>query len=350
MRRWLAALGLLAAPTAAAAYTSAWIAPFDAFSSRDWRCFDEINPFAFAFDARNEPFVAYPELLAESVKAKPPRAPLIPVLVNDVWSSTGKDVQTLKSAALLQYWLSDPARLERHAQALAALARPYDGIELDYEHVSGYLWPRYVELVSRVAALLHSEGKQVIVDLEPGPLYSRGGAAAKYWPMLGAVADRVKVMCYYERGELSDRPGPGSSAAWVEQTAKRILAVLPREKTALAFSLAATDWQVPLPLIPLRRHVHRIHYKAALALRQETKAEPVWDEAFQAPYFRYEKDGLRHEVWYEDERTLGRKLEIARKLGLGASFWYIGATRPDLGAIGICRLGKGRTPLADNYP
>lgn len=341
MRPWLVAAGLLAGRSAAASATtpvSAWVAPFDAYSSEGWGCFDEINPFAFAFGRDRAIFTAYPELLARAAKDKPAGAALIPVLVNDVWDERGATVTTLKSAALLDYWLADPARLESHARALIAAAQPYDGIELDYERISEANYPRYAELVKRVAQALRPQGKKVIVDLEPYPLYSRGGRlAATYWPKLAAAADRVKLMCYYERGELSDRPGPGASADWVAQTARRALAAVPADKLSLAFSLAATDWQVPLPLLPLRRHAKRIHFRQAEALREKLGAQPVWDDAFGAPYFRYEEHGRKHEVWYEDARTLVRKLEIARKLGVGASFWYIGATRPDLKAMGLCR-------------
>ena len=329
MRRWLVAAGLLAASTPAAAYVSAWVAPFDAFSSRDWGCFDEVNPFAFAFDERREVFAAYPDLLARSVAAKPEGVALIPVVVNDVWDADRKTVRALKSSSVLRYWLGDRERLRRHAEALVAAARPYDGIELDYEHVPAALWPRYAELVGRVAAALRPAGKKVVVDLEPYALDARAGEVA-------AAADRVKVMCYYERGELSDRPGPGASADWVEALARRALAVLPREKIALAFSLAATDWQVPLPLLPLRRHVRRLHFRRARELLAAAGTRPVWDDVFGAPYFRYKEEDRAHEVWYEDERTLGRKLEIARKLGLGASFWYLGDARPDLKAMGLC--------------
>jgi spore germination protein YaaH len=337
MRALLLAAAVMSAPMLASAYTSAWVSPFDAFSSVDWDCFDEIGVFAMAFDAKQEIFTAYPKLLEQSAAAKPARVPLVPVMVNDVWNSTQDDVQTLKSLPVLAHWLGDAKRLDRHVDDLAKAAAPYDGIELDYEHVPDHLWGAYVELIEKLADKLHAQGKILGVDVESGPLYSKGGAVARrHWRRLGAAADKVKIMCYYERGEFSSGVGPGSSTEFVSETGRRALAILPADKISLALSLAATDWQVPLPVLQARRHAARLHFRKARELMIQTGAQPLWDDALGAPYFKYEQDGQKHEVWYEDEKTLGAKIAAARKLGVGVSLWYLGAERPDLRAMGLC--------------
>lgn len=334
----LATLIMMTTTNLSAGYTSAWVTPFDDFSSEGWDCFEEIDVFAMAFDAGNRVFTAYPRLLEQSAAAKPKGALLMPVIVNDVWDPRKKDAETLKSIPALVYWLDDAKRLDQHVDDLAAAAAPYDGIELDYERVPEALWENYALLIEKLADKLHAQGKRLGVDVEAGPLYSRGGRIARrYWPRLAAAADKIKIMCYYERGEFSRRPGPGSSTAFVEDTGRRALAYLPADKTSLAFSLAATDWELPLTLLRSHRHVARLHFRKARQLQEAAKAKPLWDEAFGAPYFRYEKDGAQHEVWYEDKKSLGRKIEAARRLNLGVSLWYLGAARPDLKALGLCR-------------
>lgn len=151
-------------------------------------------------------------------------------------------------------------------------------------------------------------------------------------------------MIYYERGDFSDRAGPGVSQRWAEATAKKALTVLPAAKTSLAFSAAAVDWELPVPALRVRRKVARLHYRRALELLARTGARAEWDDVQGAPVFRYQKDGKRHEVWYEDERSLGRKFDAAAKLGAGAALWYLGDRRPDLAKAGLCphdgRAGK----------
>jgi spore germination protein len=327
---------LLALPAAAQAYSSAWLTPFDETEPADWACFDELNPFALAFDASGRPRVAYPALLERAAAERSTGTLLLPTIVNDQFAEDGRSVRELKSQALLEQWLGDGERLDRHVEELAALAEPYDGIELDYERIPDRLWGPFVELVEKLADKLHAKGKKLAVAVESGPLYSRGGAVArKHWPRL-AAADRVKIMCYYERGEFSSEPGPGSSSAFVAETGRRALALLPAPKVSLALSLAATDWQLPLSALRSRRHVARLHYRKALQLRQDTGDKERWDDRLQAPYFRYKKDGKEHAVYYEDERSLAAKTEAARRQKLGVSVWYLGRTKPDLRASGVC--------------
>jgi spore germination protein YaaH len=325
------AILLAAAPPSAAAYTSAWVTPFDGFEPRELACFDVVNVFALDFDGRNEIFVAHPELLDAAARGKRPGALLIATIVNDV------EHGALKSQDVLRYWLADEKRIGQHADDIVKAVERFDGVELDYERMPDDLWPAFVKLVGKVGERLHAQGKRVEVAVEAAPLYRGGGAVARaQWPALGAAADRVKVMCYYERGDFSDRPGPGTSQAWVEGTAKKALALLPPEKVSLAFSLAATDWEVPLPALRTKRQVKRLHFKQAEKLKSEIGGEPQWDDAFGSPLWRYRKDGRDHEVWYEDEKTLGRKVDAARRLGAGVSLWYLGLRHPDLAASGLC--------------
>ena len=343
---WLAAALFLSAAARApkaGAYESAWIAPFDAFSAEDWGCFDELNVFALAFDAAGRPFVAYPVLLESAAAAKPKGAALYPVLVNDMFGPGGRpEGGTAKSRQVLERWLADPRARDRHVEDLAALAKPYDGLELDYERVSGRLWDGYAELVEKLADKLHAQGKGLHVDLEYAPVYDDSARVRKALRRIGEAADRVNVMTYYERGELPDAPGPGSTPAFVAATGRRALSLFRSDKLVLALSLAATDFEVPVPVLQYFRRVRRIHYRAARELLASADARPSWDDAHGAPYLAYKKDGKAHEVWYEDERTLGAKAAAARQLGAGVGLWYLGATRPDLRAMGLC-AGRPRT-------
>ena len=174
------------------AYSNAWVTPWEAFTSESWECFSEINPFALAFDERNAVFKAYPGLLERSLAAKLPRVKIVPTIVNDVFASNGKDVQTLKSVPVLTYWLADPGNLARHVEDLVAAARPYDGLEIDYEKVPDSLWENYTVLLAKLGQRLRSEGKTLAVDVEPNALYrKRGMIAAKYWP-LGAELRQIR--------------------------------------------------------------------------------------------------------------------------------------------------------------
>lgn len=49
-----------------------------------------------------------------------------------------------------------------------------------------------------------------------------------------------------------------------------------------------------------------------------------YDDVAQSPFFSYEKDGVMHEVWFEDVRSLARKYELVYNYGLrGIGVWQI---------------------------
>ena len=43
-----------------------------------------------------------------------------------------------------------------------------------------------------------------------------------------------------------------------------------------------------------------------------------------SPYFRYVKDGVEHEVWFEDVRSMEAKFNLVREFDLrGMGYWQI---------------------------
>ena len=58
----------------------------------------------------------------------------------------------------------------------------------------------------------------------------------------------------------------------------------------------------------------------------QNNAQIFFDETAKAPYFNYrDSAGRRHEVWFEDARSIQAKLDLVREFGLaGVSFWHIG--------------------------
>ena len=49
-----------------------------------------------------------------------------------------------------------------------------------------------------------------------------------------------------------------------------------------------------------------------------------FDETAMSPFFRYEQDGISHEVWFEDVRSLREKFSLLPSYGLrGIGYWQI---------------------------
>ncbi|MDE6589935.1 MAG: spore gernimation protein, partial [Oscillospiraceae bacterium] len=61
------------------------------------------------------------------------------------------------------------------------------------------------------------------------------------------------------------------------------------------------------------------------ALAGKMGAGIQFDQAAQSPFFRYtDGEGKRHEVWFEDARSLRAKYALVDEYGLaGVSFWNL---------------------------
>lgn len=328
---------------AGAAGHGTWLVPWDPADARSLRCFDEINPFALAFSSAPALTAVQPGLLARARALRRAGVLVLPVAVNDVHHPREPE---LKSRELLVKLLLDPRDAERHRAELLAAAKGFDGIEIDYERVPPGLWARYADFLDALGRALRARGQRLHVDLEPGPFYDARWARA-HGARIAAAADRVKLMAYYERGPAALRPGPGSSLAWIEETARRALAVIPPEKLSVALSLAATEWTaaVPGPVSPWR--ARRVHYGRALRLRAEQGSQPRWSERWEASYVEL-PGPRRRELWYETEGSLRRTIGALRALGVRrVDLWYWGALHPDPGALGLCapaRVNTGASP------
>lgn len=82
------------------------------------------------------------------------------------------------------------------------------------------------------------------------------------------------------------------------------------------------DWALPYEKDVTKAET--IGNAQAVQIAVENNAEILFDEVGQTPYFRYTKDGVDHEVWFEDARSIKAKIELLYEYNLrGASFWQI---------------------------
>ena len=54
--------------------------------------------------------------------------------------------------------------------------------------------------------------------------------------------------------------------------------------------------------------------------------EILWNQGFKTPYFHYRDDeGNRHQVWFENHKSLKFKMDLVKKYNLGGiSIWKLG--------------------------
>lgn len=221
---------------------------------------------------------------------------------------------------VVQAMLHDPAAMGTHVQELVELAvtEGYDGIDIDYEDLSGADRAAYSAFLAKLGTELRAAGKLLTTAVHPKASdagYDERNLAQDY-RAIGGAADQVRVMTYDYSWETSP-PGPVAPADWVEEVINWTVTQIPPDKVILGVVLLGYDWAGG-------RGVTVDHEQAQSTAHTHGATVKRSDDG--SPWFTYQdSSGNRHEVWYEDARSARAKLELVSRYGLGgAFFWRLG--------------------------
>ncbi len=155
-----------------------------------------------------------------------------------------------------------------------------------------------------------------VSDTQSGLLYE-----GKDYALLGEAADYVLLMTY----EWGYTYGPAMAVApinKVRQVVEYALTKIPPEKIHLGIPNYGYDWT--LPYVKDSSKATTIGNVEAVQIAIANGASIQFDEISQAPYFNYMQNGLTHEVWFEDVRSLTAKFSLVKEYRLrGMSYWQI---------------------------
>ena len=108
----------------------------------------------------------------------------------------------------------------------------------------------------------------------------------------------------------------------VRQVVEYAVTQIPRDKIDLGIPNYGYDW--PLPYIQGETAATTIGNIEAVEIAAANGAQIQFDETAQSPYFNYRADGVWHEVWFEDVRSMDAKFSLLEEFGLrGAGYWQI---------------------------
>lgn len=199
--------------------------------------------------------------------------------------------------------------------------RGYDGLDVDFEFVFPQDAQPYADFLHRLHDRLSPQGYLVTAALapktsadQPGLLYEGHNYAA-----IGNAVDRVLLMTY-EWGYSYSPPMAVAPLPNVRRVVEYALTEIPAEKLWLGIPNYGYDWRLPFVQGSKATSISN-RYAVSLALRYG--AEIQYDSTAQTPWFRYtDNDGVGHEVWFEDARSIQAKLNLISEYGLsGAGYW-----------------------------
>lgn len=199
----------------------------------------------------------------------------------------------------------------------------YRGIDVDFEYILASDRDAFTAFVADLVNALHPLGYTVSVALAPKTSAGQTGLLyeGKDYPALGSIADSVLLMTY----EWGYKYGPNMAVAplnMVRRVTEYALTEIPAEKINLGIPNYGYDW--PLPFQQGITAATTIGNVEAVQIAIRHGARIQYDETAQSPYFQYASGNIRHEVWFEDMRSIQAKFRLIREYGLrGAGYWQL---------------------------
>ena len=199
----------------------------------------------------------------------------------------------------------------------------YRGLDIDFEYVRAEDGPAFAEFTGRVRRVLQVFGYPVSVALAPKTSPDQKGLLYEGidYRLLGEAADRVMLMTY-EWGYTYGPPMAVAPLNMVRRVVEYAVSAIPVEKISLGIPNYGYEW--PLPYVRGTTKAQSISNREAVARAIDHGVPIRFDETAWSPYLRYWQYGIKHEIWFEDVRSIQGKFDLIREYGLlGAGYWQL---------------------------
>lgn len=202
-------------------------------------------------------------------------------------------------------------------------AKNFQGVDIDFEYIRPEDRVPFAGFVAEVRNFLAPYGYHVSVALAPKTSDTQAGLLyeGKDYGLLGEAADSVLLMTY-EWGYTYGPPMAVAPLDKVRQVVEYAVTRITPSKIDLGIPNYGYDWT--LPFVQGSSRAATVSNLEAVRIAVEAGVPIQFDEVAMSPFFRYEKDGQLHEVWFEDVRSYREKFSLLPAYGLrGMGYWQI---------------------------
>lgn len=193
----------------------------------------------------------------------------------------------------------------------------YDGVNIDLEGLPAEAKAGYNAFLKELGARLKARSKLLTVAIP-----AKTGDAGNSWSgaydyrTIGRLADYVVIMTYDEHW-IGGPPGPVASLPWVKRVIDYSVSTIPPQKVLMGVGCYGYDW-------PAGQNGKTVKWKDLPGLIK-SYGNVKWDNYYSVPYLTYTKNGVYHQVWFENQYSLAIKLKLAENYGLGGiAMWRLG--------------------------
>lgn len=199
----------------------------------------------------------------------------------------------------------------------------FQGVDVDFEFILAEDRVAFAEFVTRLREELNALGYTVSVALAPKTSDTQAGLLyeGKDYALLGEAANSVLLMTY-EWGYTYGPPMAVAPINKVREVVEYAVTRIPEYKIDLGIPNYGYDWT--LPFVRGESQARTIGNIEAIQIAIENNAEIQFDTVAMTPFFRYTREGLEHEVWFEDVRSMEAKFNLVKEFDLrGMGYWQI---------------------------
>ncbi|HEX3015276.1 MAG TPA: glycosyl hydrolase family 18 protein [Desulfobacteria bacterium] len=282
---------------------------------------DEVSFFWYSFDsAGNIKNIAKQDLAAKSF-AKRNNAKVYAVVHNMV---AGQGFSPGLAHSVLA-----PGVRTKFIQNIVNLAKTqgWDGVAIDIEKAPPQDRGNFSAFIKELGAALKAKDKVLNVSIPakfidyPKDLWS----GAYDYTAIGKAADQVVIMSYDEHG-LGTTAGPIASHDWVDKVIGFATKKIPPQKIVMGIPVYGFDWGSKSPTVPAY-----VTFSQAQRTAKSKGVSITYDEETETPHFTFTERGIRHVVFFENQRSISVKLGYAKKHKIhGVAIWRMGMEDPSI--------------------
>nr|HPL53448.1 glycosyl hydrolase family 18 protein [Bacillota bacterium] len=241
-----------------------------------------------------------------------------------VWALTDNQF----NSDLTNKFLSNASARARFINNLISRAKKYrlDGINIDFENMyikDKNAFTQFMKELSKQAKanslVLSADVSIIAVNSNWSESFDRAA--------LSKTVDYVALMTYDQHWGGSPVSGSVAQLSWVEQSLKRVLAEVPKEKLLLGVPFYTRLWKEEYVSGSSKPVVtsNAISMDEAERTISENKAAKTWDAVSGQYYATFKKGNATYKIWLEDEKSIKLKAELVNKYGLaGIASWKYG--------------------------
>jgi spore germination protein len=270
---------------------------------------DEVNPFWFSLKSDGRITAASGARDATLMAAiRAAGGELLPT-IHDVSDKTATQpclTNATARAALVQNILSEVD------------AQDYDGIDIDFEHVTSSFKADFHTFLASLRDGLHQRGKILSIAI-PGKRNDGPSWAGYDYSAVGPLVDRFKIMTYGYSGPWSSQAGPIAPVTWISRVLDYAVTKVAREKIYIGIPFYGYDWPAD------GSTVKSVTWSSAQPLLALSTTGMSFDTTLGETRFEYTKNGVNHTVYFQDDRAIAAKCALVDRYQVaGIAIWALG--------------------------